>query len=53
MPYGSTSLAVAQALVGSVSAYLAFELRICGYDLYASPQLKMKRSRSSLAKLLW
>ena len=36
--YGSTSLAVAQALVGSVSAYLAFELfRICGYDLYASP----------------
>ena len=36
--YASTSLAVAQALVGSVSAYLAFELfRICGYDLYASP----------------
>ena len=36
--YGTTSLAVAQALVGSVSAYLAFELfRICGYDLYASP----------------
>jgi hypothetical protein len=36
--YGSTSLAIAQALVGSVSAYLAFELfRICGYDLYASP----------------
>lgn len=35
--YASTSLAVAQALVGSVSAYLAFELfRICGYDLYAS-----------------
>ena len=36
--YGSTSLAIAQALVGSVSAYFAFELfRICGYDLYASP----------------
>ncbi len=35
--YASVSLAVAQALVGSVSAYLAFELfRICGYDLYAS-----------------
>ena len=35
--YAYTSLAVAQALVGSVSAYLAFELfRICGYDLYAS-----------------
>lgn len=35
--YASLSLAVAQALVGSVSAYLAFELfRICGYDLYAS-----------------
>ena len=31
------SLAVAQALLGSVSAYFAFELfRICGYDLYAS-----------------
>ena len=35
--YASTSLAVAQALVGSVSAYFAFELfRVCGYDLYAS-----------------
>ena len=35
--YASVSVAVAQALVGSVSAYLAFELfRICGYDLYAS-----------------
>ena len=31
------TLAVAQTLVGSVSAYFAFELfRVCGYDLYAS-----------------
>lgn len=36
--YASVSLAIAQALVGSVAAYFAFELfRICGYDLYASP----------------
>ena len=35
--YASSSLAVAQTLVGSVSAYFAFELfRVCGYDLYAS-----------------